>query len=98
MKYNRFSTQDVNRKNLFKLLKESKKQHSSFYKNRRDESHKKYLDEISKQETFDRSLINQKEYLSPTTKSNSKSFQRLEEQRDDFWFELQEIIDELEKE
>lgn len=61
----------------------------------REEEYDNNVRKWSKKKTFDMNLINQK--VSPTSRSNVRSFQSLQEQREnEFWTELDEIIESLE--
>jgi len=60
----------------------------------RTEQYLNNVKEFKKKGSFDMNLINQK--VSPTSKSPSRSFQSLQEQRDrEFWKELDDILYEL---
>jgi len=84
-----------NTKNIMDKMFQVKK--NQIRKNREEE----YLNKVeqwSKQKSFDKSLIGQKERVSSTGRSHVRSFQKLVEQRKSDWeLELENILKELDK-
>ncbi len=96
-----FDRRNLNRNNTQKLMDRMMNYRLSELKKSRTDNYKKDVKYFKSQgETFDISKLgfSQKERLSPTSKSNVRSFKSLEEQREnEFWTELDEILESLEK-
>ena len=83
-----YKERQQNRSNTNSIMKNMMNYRKKKIRESREESFSNYIDEISKQETFDRSL------LGVSQKENSN--QTLQEQRDrEFWNELDDILREL---
>ena len=89
-----FRLRDVNRDYLDKLMLHGLKKKIKSITKMRSESLDDLLEKWRSQKSYDKSLCNQKS--SPTYKSHSRSFQKLNEEKNKFYTELDEIIKELE--
>ena len=79
----------INRNQISKIMDKGLKNRKRFLSERRNESTEKYLNELKKQKSFDKSLINQNSKKTTLVESNQKYV-------DEFEKELQQIIMELE--
>ena len=89
-----FKMRDVNRDYLDKLMLHGLKKKIKSISKMRGESLDELLEKWRSEKSYDKSLCNQKS--SPTYKSHSHSFQKLNEEKNKFYTELDEIIKELE--
>jgi len=90
--YNKRNQNVINTQNLLNKMYQGKIRQ---IRKCREEEYDNKVREWSKQKSFDTNLINQK--VSPTSRSTVRSFQSLQEQREnEFWTELDEIIESLE--
>jgi|TARA_B100001971_G_C18154129_1_gene517522 hypothetical protein len=91
-----FDRRNLNRNNTKNIMDRMFQVKKNQIRKSREEEYENKVREWSKQKSFDMNLINQK--LSPTSKSPSRSFISLQEQRErEFWIELDEILESLEK-
>tara|TARA_Y100000310_G_C20631460_1_gene788865 strand:- start:378 stop:656 length:279 start_codon:yes stop_codon:yes gene_type:complete len=90
-----FKHSKVNKTALQKLMDKEWKQNEFTKTKMRKESYKNQIENYKQQKSFDISLMLQK--TSPTAKPYSHSFQRLDEEKDTFWKELDLLIEELER-
>ena len=90
-----FKHSKVNKTELQKLMDKEWKQNEFTKTKMRKESYKNQIENYKQQKSFDKSLMLQK--TSPTAKTYSHSFQRLDEEKDTFWKELDLLIEELER-
>ena len=91
-----FDRRNLNRNNTKNIMDRMFQVKKNQIRKSREEEYENKIREWSKQKSFDMNLINQK--LSPTSKSPSRSFISLQEQRErEFWIELDEILESLEK-
>ena len=79
-----------------KMMTRMEKGVKRFKKQRQDESNGKYISSIGKNPSYPKSLMNQKQRLSPTSKHPSKSFSRISENKSNDKFDLENILYELE--
>ena len=91
-----FKHSNIKRNQIHKLMNKGLQQKKYTIRKMREESYQNLIDDLSKRKSFDKSLVNQQ--LSPTYKTHSHSFQKqkLNEEKDSFWTELDSIIEELE--
>ena len=94
-----FDRRNLKRKEIEKLMDKGLQRKQYSIRKMREESYQNLIDDLKKKKSFDKSLINQKDKVSPTSRSTVRSFQSLQEQRNrEFWNELDEIIRELDEE
>ena len=93
-----FKRRNIKRGQIEKIMMKQLNQKRNSLRQRREESYQNLIDDLKKKKSFDKSLINQKDKVSPTSRSTVRSFQSLNEKRNrEFWNELDEIIESLDK-
>ena len=89
-----FKQSKVNRTEILKLMNKGVQQKKFTITKMRKDSYKDMIENYKQQKSFDKSLMLQK--TSPTAKTYSHSFQRLDEEKDTFWKEMDLLIEGLE--
>ena len=93
-----FDRRNLKRNEINKLMDKGLQQKMYTIRKMREESYSNLIDDLKKKKSYDKSLINQKDKVSPTSRSTVRSFQSLNEKRNrEFWNELDEIIESLDK-
>ena len=86
-----FKHRNIKRGQIEKIMMKQFNQKKNSLRQRREESYQNLVDDLKKRKSFDKSKI-----YSPTSRSNSRSFQNLHERRNREWrSELDEILREL---
>ena len=87
--------EDLNKDYTIKMMKMMERIRKKDLSNSRLESKNKYVREIGEKPSYDKKLMNQKQRLSPTSKSPVRSFKRINENRTTDKWDIYNILNEL---